>query len=33
MSEPTVLLADLGIPESPRWHEGRPVSVSGAGRL
>jgi sugar lactone lactonase YvrE len=23
MSEPEVLLADLGIPESPRWHEGR----------
>jgi sugar lactone lactonase YvrE len=23
MSEPKVLLADLGIPESPRWHEGR----------
>jgi sugar lactone lactonase YvrE len=23
MSEPKVLLTDLGIPESPRWHEGR----------
>jgi sugar lactone lactonase YvrE len=23
MSEPTVLLSGLGIPESPRWHEGR----------
>jgi sugar lactone lactonase YvrE len=23
MSEPKVLLAGLGIPESPRWHEGR----------
>jgi sugar lactone lactonase YvrE len=23
MSEPEVLLAGLGIPESPRWHEGR----------
>jgi sugar lactone lactonase YvrE len=23
MHEPTVLLAGLGIPESPRWHEGR----------
>jgi sugar lactone lactonase YvrE len=23
MSEPTVLLTGLGIPESPRWHEGR----------
>ncbi len=23
MSEPKVLLSDLGIPESPRWHEGR----------
>ena len=23
MSEPKVLLADLGIPESPRWHEDR----------
>ncbi len=23
MSEPEVLLTDLGIPESPRWHEGR----------
>jgi sugar lactone lactonase YvrE len=23
MSEPTILLRGLGIPESPRWHEGR----------
>jgi sugar lactone lactonase YvrE len=23
MSEPKVLLSGLGIPESPRWHEGR----------
>ena len=23
MAEPTVLLSGLGIPESPRWHEGR----------
>ena len=23
MSEPKVLLKGLGIPESPRWHEGR----------
>ena len=23
MSEPKVLLTGLGIPESPRWHEGR----------
>ncbi|HEX3790635.1 MAG TPA: SMP-30/gluconolactonase/LRE family protein [Pseudonocardiaceae bacterium] len=23
MTEPTVLLSGLGIPESPRWHEGR----------
>lgn len=23
MREPTVLLGGLGIPESPRWHEGR----------
>jgi sugar lactone lactonase YvrE len=23
MSEPTVLLSGLGIPESPRWHDGR----------
>ena len=23
MPEPTVLLSGLGIPESPRWHEGR----------
>ena len=23
MSEPNVLLSGLGIPESPRWHEGR----------
>jgi sugar lactone lactonase YvrE len=23
MSEPKVLLTDLGIPESPRWHDGR----------
>ena len=23
MAEPTVLLGGLGIPESPRWHEGR----------
>ena len=23
MSEPKVLLTDLGIPESPRWREGR----------
>ena len=23
MAEPKVLLTDLGIPESPRWHEGR----------
>jgi hypothetical protein len=23
MSEPTVLMKGLGIPESPRWHEGR----------
>ncbi len=24
MLEPEILLRDLGIPESPRWHEGRP---------
>ena len=23
MAEPTVLLSGLGIPESPRWHDGR----------
>ena len=23
MNEPTVLLSGLGIPESPRWHQGR----------
>src|ERR1700742_3481454 len=23
MAEPTVLVGGLGIPESPRWHEGR----------
>lgn len=23
MEEPKVLLSGLGIPESPRWHEGR----------
>ena len=23
MAEPKVLLTGLGIPESPRWHEGR----------
>ncbi len=23
MSEPKILLSGLGMPESPRWHEGR----------
>jgi hypothetical protein len=23
MSEPKILLSSLGMPESPRWHEGR----------
>ena len=42
MSDPPVQLTGLGIPESPRWHQGRlprtgeilpfPVSVPGAGR-
>ena len=29
MPEPKVLLIGLGIPESPRWHEGRLLSTAG----
>jgi len=32
MADPTVLLTGLRIPESPPWHEGRPVSGPRAGR-
>jgi len=31
MSDPTVLLTGLGIPESPRWHEGRPSALMLGG--
>jgi hypothetical protein len=33
MSEPKVLLGGLGIPESPRWHEGRLWLIDAARHL